>query len=43
MHSYGLKPWDLGDVEKGKRIVEGLKAINKQDREEKQAEIANEK
>jgi hypothetical protein len=43
MHSYGLKPSDPDDVEEGKRIVEGLKAIDKQDWEEKQAEKANKK
>jgi hypothetical protein len=43
MHSYGLKPWDLGDVEEGKRILQGLKANDKQDWEEKQAEKANKK
>ncbi|KAI0069894.1 hypothetical protein K474DRAFT_1609691, partial [Panus rudis PR-1116 ss-1] len=25
MHSYGLKPWNNGDVEEGKAILEGLK------------------
>jgi len=43
MHSYGLKPSDLGDVEEGKRIVEGFKANDKQDWEEKQAEKAKKK
>ena len=43
MHSYGLKPWDLGDVEEGKRIVEGFKANDKLDWEEKQAEKAKKK
>ena len=40
MRSYGLKPWDLGDVEEGKRIVEGFKANDKQEWEDKQAEKA---
>jgi hypothetical protein len=43
MHSYGLKPWDLDDVEEGKRIVEGLKAIDRQDWEDEQAAKANKK
>ena len=43
MHSYGLKPSDLDDVEEGKRIVEGFKAIDKQDWEERQAAKANKK
>ena len=43
MHSYGLKPWDLGDVEEGKSIVEGFKEIHRQDWEEEQAAKADKK
>lgn len=43
MQSYGLKPWDLNDVEEGKRIVEGFKEHDKLEWEEKQAAKANKK
>jgi hypothetical protein len=43
MHSYGLKPWDLDDVEEGKMIVEAFKAYDKHEWEEKQAEKAKKK
>ncbi|EAU89475.2 hypothetical protein CC1G_07701 [Coprinopsis cinerea okayama7 len=36
MHSHGLKPWDLDDVEEGKRIVEGIKEGHRLDWEEEQ-------
>jgi hypothetical protein len=43
MRSYGLKTWDLDDVEEGKRIVEAFKANDKEEWEEKQAEKAKKK
>ncbi|KAF5363878.1 hypothetical protein D9756_000067 [Leucocoprinus leucothites] len=29
MHSHGLKPWDLDDVDEGKAILEGYKALDR--------------
>jgi hypothetical protein len=43
MHSYGLKPWDVDDVQEGERIVEAMKEIDKQDWEDEQAAKANKK
>jgi len=37
MQSYGLKPWDLDDVEEGRRIVEAMKEMDKRDWEEEKA------
>lgn len=41
MHSYGLKPSNLDDVEEGKQIVEQMKENDKMDWEEKQAAEAS--
>jgi hypothetical protein len=40
MHSYGLKPWDLDDVEEGKRIVQAFKDADREQWEEEQKEKA---
>jgi hypothetical protein len=38
MHSYGLKPWDLDDVEEGHRIIDKLKEGHRLEWEEDQRE-----
>lgn len=41
MQSYGLKPWNLDDVEEGKQIVEKMKEIDRLEWEEQQAAKAS--
>ncbi|KAK0470331.1 uncharacterized protein EV420DRAFT_1634759 [Desarmillaria tabescens] len=36
MHSYGLKPWDMDDVEEGKAILEMFKEQDRLEHEEAQ-------
>lgn len=36
MHSHGLKPWDLDDVEEGKAITQAYKDMHRHDWEEAQ-------
>ncbi|EKM79752.1 hypothetical protein AGABI1DRAFT_113057 [Agaricus bisporus var. burnettii JB137-S8] len=33
MHSHGLKPWDLDDVEEGRAILEAMKAYDREEGE----------
>ncbi|KAK0214138.1 hypothetical protein IW262DRAFT_300413 [Armillaria fumosa] len=36
MHSYGLKPWDMDDVEEGKAIIQMFKEQDRLEHEEAQ-------
>ena len=43
MASYGLKPWDLDDVEEGKAILEGLKKCAEMEEDDKRQKGGNKK